>query len=40
MKCKKDKTFINLDSGFKMEAIEAAISKPHKVSHNFMVYQK
>ena len=40
MKCKKDKTFIDLDGRFKMEAMEAALSKPHKVSLNFMVYQK
>lgn len=40
VKSKKDKTLINLDSKYKMEATEADISKPHKVNLNFTVYLK
>lgn len=38
MKCKKDKAFINLDSGFNMEAMKQLFSK-HTDDHNFMVYR-
>lgn len=40
MKCKKDKTFINLDGKCKMETTYADISKPHKVNLNLMAYLK
>lgn len=38
--CEKDRTLINWDGRYKMEVTEAAISKPHTVSLNFMVYLK
>lgn len=40
MACGKDSTVTHLDGRSKMEATEADIPKPHKVSLNFMEYLK